>query len=126
MKPPVSTFVKYHGLGNDFVVLDLRADNQDINAQLSQRLCDRHFGIGADGVLTILKTSSGLDQMVVHNADGSIAEMCGNGLRCVVKHLAEQTSERPRVLRVATGTGGHGLSQCELVLSARRVRQERE
>ena len=101
----VSTFVKYHGLGNDFVVLDCRADNRDLDAETTRRLCGRHVGIGADGVLTILKTPAGLDQMVVHNADGSVAEMCGNGLRCVVKHLAEQNPQRPASLEVATGAG---------------------
>ncbi len=104
MTPSVSTFVKYHGLGNDFVVLDRRADNQDIDAQLTKKLCDRHLGIGADGVLTILD-DAGTPRMVVHNADGSLAEMCGNGLRCVVKHLAEAAPSRPASLRVATGAG---------------------
>ncbi len=105
MTPKVSTFVKYHGLGNDFIVLDCRADNRDIDPATSRRLCDRHFGIGADGVLTILKTPAGLDQMVVHNADGSVAEMCGNGLRCVVKHLAEASGQHPATLKVSTGAG---------------------
>lgn len=106
MNGRVSTFVKYHGLGNDFVVLDCRADNRDIDAELTKRLCDRHFGIGADGVLTILNDPQGVPQMVVHNADGGIAEMCGNGLRCVVKHLAEAAApQRPDTLVVHTGAG---------------------
>jgi diaminopimelate epimerase len=98
-------FFKYQGLGNDFIVLDRRSSGVDIDAATSQRLCDRHFGIGADGVLVILPDSKTAGQMVVHNADGSLAEMCGNGLRCVVKYLAEQKGNRPTALSVATGAG---------------------
>ncbi|MBL8918518.1 MAG: diaminopimelate epimerase [Myxococcaceae bacterium] len=98
-------FSKYHGLGNDFVVLDRRVTGLDIDAETSRRLCDRHFGIGADGVLTILPEDGAAGRMVVHNADGSIAEMCGNGLRCVVKHLAESGGDRPERLSIATGAG---------------------
>lgn len=98
-------FFKYHGLGNDFVVLDRRDTGVDIDADTSRRLCDRHFGIGADGVLTILPEPGVAGRMVVHNADGSLAEMCGNGLRCVVKHLAQADPARPSLLMVATGAG---------------------
>ncbi len=102
----VTTFSKYQGLGNDFVVLDLRQGQGDLDAATSRRWCDRHFGVGADGVLTILADqATGLPRMVVHNADGSVAEMCGNGLRCVVKHLAEASGGRPSGMAVATGAG---------------------
>ncbi len=97
-------FFKYEGLGNDFVVIDRRGA-ADVDADLTKRLCDRHFGIGADGVLSILSEDGTAGRMVVHNADGSIAEMCGNGLRCVVKHLAERDGGKPSKLRVATGAG---------------------
>jgi len=107
----VERFYKYHGLGNDFVVLDRRDTGIDIDAETSRRLCDRHFGIGADGVLTILPEVGAAGRMVVHNADGSIAEMCGNGLRCVVKHLAQSDANRPTSLSVATGAG---LLACEV------------
>lgn len=107
----LETFFKYQGLGNDFVVLDRRASGLDLDAATSQRLCDRHFGIGADGVLTILPEPGTAGRMVVHNADGSVAEMCGNGLRCVVKHLAERTEPRPAFLDVATGAG---VLRCEV------------
>jgi len=87
---------KYHGLGNDFVVVDLRAGEppgpsiQD--AAVARAVCDRHFGVGADGVLAVLPArSAGADAtMRVINSDGSEAEMCGNGLRCFVKFLAER------------------------------------
>ena len=96
---------KYHGLGNDFVVLDRRRTGQDIDAETSRWVCDRRLGIGADGVLTLLPSSRGLARMVVHNADGSIAEMCGNGLRCAVKYLVDQSGERPERIDVETGAG---------------------
>ncbi|MBJ6761986.1 diaminopimelate epimerase [Myxococcaceae bacterium JPH2] len=96
---------KYQGLGNDFVVLDRRRTGQDIDARTSRWLCDRRLGVGADGVLSLLPSSRGMARMVVHNADGSIAEMCGNGLRCAVKYLVDHSAERPEWLDVETGAG---------------------
>lgn len=101
----METFFKYQGLGNDFVVIDRRSSGVDLDAATTRRLCDRHFGVGADGVLAVLPEAGAAGRMVVHNADGSIAEMCGNGLRCVVKYLAERTPGRPTSLAVATGAG---------------------
>ena len=98
-------FFKYHGLGNDFVILDRRRTGEDIDAHTSRALCDRRRGIGADGVLTLLPSGTASARMVVHNADGSIAEMCGNGLRCAVKFLVDQAAERPSALDVETGAG---------------------
>jgi len=74
-------FFKYHGLGNDFIVLDRRKSGADLDAQTTVRLCDRRRGVGADGVLVLLPSRRAAARMVVHNADGSIPEMCGNGLR---------------------------------------------
>ncbi len=98
-------FFKYHALGNDFVVLDRRAGGPDLSPAEAIAWCDRHFGVGADGVLVILAEPGTDGRMVVHNADGSVAEMCGNGIRCVVKFLAEHGSGRPEALSVATGAG---------------------
>ncbi len=104
-------FFKYEGLGNDFVILDRRKAGADVDVELTRRLCDRHFGVGADGVLAILPREGTAGEMVVHNADGSIAQMCGNGLRCVVKYLGERDGGRPQRLDVATGAG---VLACEL------------
>ncbi|MCL4750533.1 MAG: diaminopimelate epimerase [Myxococcales bacterium] len=85
------TFHKYEGLGNDFVVIDAaRADALD--PERARALCDRHFGIGADGVLLVVPPSSSgaRARMLVLNADGSRPEMCGNGIRCVALHLARR------------------------------------
>ena len=73
-------FAKYEGLGNDFLVVD-----GEVPATLARRLCDRHLGVGADGVLSVVGRT-----MSVINADGSTPEMCGNGLRCVALHLTRQ------------------------------------
>jgi diaminopimelate epimerase len=82
-------FAKYEGLGNDFIVIDA-AEQRAVDAELARRACDRHFGIGADGILAVLpaRTNAARATMLVLNADGSRPEMCGNGVRCVALHLA--------------------------------------
>lgn len=81
-------FVKMHGLGNDFVLLgDAAADDP---AALSRRLCDRRFGIGADGLIFVLPSDSADFKMRIFNPDGSEPEMCGNGIRCAAKFYAER------------------------------------
>ena len=80
-------FWKYHGLGNDFVVVEGSAP---VSPGRAVALCDRRRGIGADGVLTLLPArEGGAAYMHIHNPDGSVAAMCGNGIRCVARHLAE-------------------------------------
>ena len=75
-------FVKYEGAGNDFILIDDREGAFRPDAGHIAALCDRHFGIGADGLMT-LRRSAGLDcSMRYYNADGSAGEMCGNGARC--------------------------------------------
>ncbi len=112
-------FAKVQGLGNDFVVVDLRPGRADrevaaaIQAPAAVRaVCDRHFGVGADGVLAVLPGGAGDVRMRVLNADGSEAEMCGNGIRCVAKVLYEtDPSLRRSPLRIDTGAG---LLECEI------------
>ena len=80
-------FWKYEGIGNDFIVIDGFNQSVRIDNALCKRMCDRHYGIGADGVLYILPGKDGSDVVMrIINADGSEAEMCGNGIRCVAKH----------------------------------------
>ncbi len=85
-------FTKYQGLGNDFVVVE--ADRL-MTAADAVRLCDRRRGIGADGVLSILAPRhGGVAYMHIFNSDGSVAAMCGNGVRCVARHLADRRGLR--------------------------------
>jgi diaminopimelate epimerase len=84
-------FAKLHGLGNDFVLLDLRGGGEAVPASRALELCDRHLGVGADGVLTLLPGG----RMLVQNADGSIPEMCGNGARCAALWIATERCTRP-------------------------------
>lgn len=83
------TFDKYEGLGNDFVIV--HADEGEIQPERARALCDRHLGVGGDGVLLVgpARSSGARARMIVVNADGSRPEMCGNGLRCVALHLAQ-------------------------------------
>jgi len=85
-------FCKYEGLGNDFVLVD--TPNEDLlSPALAVKICDRHRGVGADGVILNLPAlPGGYPRMRIYNADGSIPEMCGNGIRCVALHLARGSS----------------------------------
>ncbi len=103
-------FGKYHGLGNDFLVVDLRdASSDDAAAAQDPRtvaaLCDRQFGVGGDGVLAILPTTGADARMRVLNSDGSEAEMCGNGIRCVAKFLYDRGGIRKDAIAIDTGAG---------------------
>jgi diaminopimelate epimerase len=84
-------FVKYHGLGNDFVLVDNRAQTEPlITPEQAVLWCDRHFGIGADGVIFALPGQDGTDYtMRIFNSDGSEPEMCGNGIRCLARFIAD-------------------------------------
>jgi len=104
-------FFKYHGLGNDFVILDRRASGVDIDAPTSRRLCDRRKGVGADGVLVVTNSPSASARMIVHNADGSNAETCGNGIRCVAKYLVDHEREKPERMNIETDSG---LIECRI------------
>ena len=105
-------FAKYHGLGNDFLVVDLRTAPAELSASVQDpatvvALCDRQFGVGADGVLAVLPpvTSGANARMRVLNTDGSEAEMCGNGIRCVAKELFDRGGVRQREIVIDTGAG---------------------
>ena len=79
-------FTKMNGAGNDFVLLDNRAGDIELSAKQVARICDRHRGIGADGILLLEKSSDGADfRMRYFNSDGGEAEMCGNGARCFAR-----------------------------------------
>lgn len=84
-------FSKYHGLGNDFILIDNRHQSQPLVSQEDAvKMCDRHFGIGADGVIFVLAGEGDTDYtMRIFNSDGSEPEMCGNGIRCFAQFITE-------------------------------------
>ena len=84
-------FVKMHGLGNDFVLLDCVRQTLPIHQGLVRSLCDRRHGIGADQLLVLEPSKKADFRMRVFNADGGEVEMCGNGIRCLAKYLVTQT-----------------------------------
>ncbi|MDO8751257.1 MAG: diaminopimelate epimerase [Dehalococcoidia bacterium] len=99
-------FTKMHGAGNDYVLLDARGQDRDW-PKLAREMCDRHYGIGADGLLLVAPSSVADIRMRMFNPDGSEAEMCGNGIRCFAKYVVERGIVAPgeRALRVETGNG---------------------
>ncbi len=80
-------FTKMHGLGNDFVVIDDRPAKLKKISDISKKLCDRRFGIGADQLLLLRRSRKTDFRMLIYNADGSEVEMCGNGIRCLAKYI---------------------------------------
>lgn len=110
-------FVKMHGLGNDYVVINLfDAGNRKVFGEIkdlksfSKRVCNRHFGIGADGILLALppegSKSKGVDGVMrIVNADGSEAEMCGNGIRCIAKLILDSGYSKNKELSISTLSG---------------------
>jgi diaminopimelate epimerase len=100
-------FAKYEGLGNDFLVVDGSAPAvASLTPARVAGLCDRHLGVGADGVL-LTGLEGGRPFMRVHNADGSIPQMCGNGLRCAVLHLVRVGAVHGEHVTVDTDAGPH-------------------
>ena len=98
-------FTKYHGLGNDFILIDNRSAAEPmLTPEQAVHLCDRHFGIGADGVIFALPGQDGTDYtMRIFNNDGSEPEMCGNGIRCLAKFVAElEGIAEPKSYRIHT------------------------
>ena len=86
------SFAKLHGLGNDFVFIDDRDRALSLTDAQVSYLCDRHFGIGADGVILVRPALSEEGDGYMHyiNADGTLAQMCGNGVRCFAKYLVDR------------------------------------
>lgn len=111
-------FWKYHGLGNDFILFDDPGAPYD--PETVRRLCDRHFGIGADGILYIVETDEADAGMRIMNSDGTEAEMCGNGIRCVAKHLYDITGLKKERMKIKTLAG---LMEVDCQVSEGEVRE---
>lgn len=91
-------FYKYQGTGNDFILTSE-------NPSCVKTLCDRHFGIGADGLLVVHPSKVADIKMVYYNQDGKVASMCGNGLRCFTRHVHEKGLVKKNPFTVETGAG---------------------
>ncbi len=98
-------FTKVHGAGNDFVVVADLDDVTDIGSELVRALCDRHRGVGADGLIRLAPAADADVFMDYRNADGGVAEMCGNGVRCVATYLLNRGLVRGDNVRVGSRAG---------------------
>lgn len=109
-------FFKYHGTGNDFLIVDARQGRPAGLAPAAARLvCDRHFGVGGDGILLVETGTLAPWFMRVVNSDGSEAEMCGNGIRCVAKFIADHLGVTDNVIDIQTPGG---VKRCRLTKGA--------
>jgi len=98
-------FWKYHGIGNDFILLENLQGRANKDPAWVRTVCDRRFGIGADGILYLERSEKADAAMSILNSDGSVAEMCGNGIRCVAKHLYDQGIVRKKHMTIETLAG---------------------
>ncbi|MBD1400531.1 diaminopimelate epimerase [Pelovirga terrestris] len=116
-------FTKMHGAGNDYVYVNCFEEQIDDPVSLSQQISDRHFGVGSDGLILILPSDCADLRMRMFNADGSEAEMCGNGIRCVAKYAYDHGLMQKTDIRIETG---HGVLDLHLYVgSAGRVERVR-
>ena len=99
-------FAKWHGIGNDFVMLADPGDALSLSPEIVRHLCDRRTGIGADGVIRIAPGADGTDLFMDYvNSDGSIGEMCGNGIRCLALYARKEGLTDKDELQVGTRAG---------------------
>lgn len=116
-------FTKMQGCGNDYVYVDCFAQKVPANpAALAQKISDRHFGVGGDGLILICPSEKADARMRMFNADGSESEMCGNGIRCVAKYVHDHGIAKKPTLTIETGRGVLAL---ELEIHDGKARQVR-
>ena len=106
-------FTKMHGIGNDYVYVDCFEEQVDDPASLARAISDRHFGAGADGLILVLPSDGADVRMRMFNADGSEAEMCGNGIRCLAKYAYDEGRVTASPMCVETLAG---IKTIELIL----------
>jgi diaminopimelate epimerase len=112
------TFTKMQGTGNDFIVVDGRRNDIPNFKKLAGAMCDRHFGIGADGLLVLLDSDAADFKMRTFNPDGSEAEMCGNGIRCFAKYLCDRGILDTNHAAIETPAG---VKKLELIIKNKKV-----
>ena len=116
-------FTKMHGCGNDYIFVDCFHEKLPAEVPaLSRAISDRHFGVGGDGLILICPSEKADARMRMFNADGSEAEMCGNGLRCVAKYVHDHGIVRGTRLHIETG---RGVLAVDLEIEAGKVRRVR-
>jgi diaminopimelate epimerase len=98
-------FTKMHGLGNDYIYVNGFEEQLDDPSAVARAVSDRHFGIGGDGLILILPSREADFRMRMFNADGSEAQMCGNGIRCLAKYVYDRRLTRQQTIQVATLAG---------------------
>ena len=98
-------FTKMHGLGNDYVYIDVTKENLENPSELSKYISDRHFGVGSDGLILIYPSDKADFRMRMFNSDGSEAEMCGNGIRCVGKFVYDKKLTDKTLVTIETKAG---------------------
>ena len=98
-------FTKWQGCGNDFVIVDCFKEKIEAYDILAKEVCDRHYGIGADGLILVLPSDKAAFQMRIFNTDGSEAEMCGNGIRCFARYVYEAGLTKEKKFSIETGAG---------------------
>jgi diaminopimelate epimerase len=112
-------FTKMHGTGNDFLMIEPEGRERDW-ARLAAAICDRHLGVGADGVMLVMPSEKADVRMRLFNADGSEAEVSGNGVRCLVKYAVERGLATPKDARVAI-EAVHGILEAQVFVDGGRV-----
>ncbi len=100
-----TAFTKWQGCGNDFILLEDMKEEIAGPGELAKRLCDRHFGIGGDGLILLLPSAQADIRMRIYNTDGSEAEMCGNGIRCFARYAYERGLVQSALFTTETGAG---------------------
>jgi diaminopimelate epimerase len=98
-------FYKYEGAGNDFIMINNLKGDKNLTPSYIESICDRHFGIGADGVILIESSVRADCFMNYYNSDGTLAEMCGNGARCSARFFTEQTNSNLKEISLDTRAG---------------------
>ncbi len=95
-------FTKMHGIGNDYIYVNGFAEPIDQPAEVARAVSDRHFGIGADGLILILPSTHADFRMRIFNADGSEAQMCGNGIRGLAKYVYDRGMTQKTTIQIET------------------------
>ncbi len=98
-------FTKMHGCGNDYIYVNCFQEQVADRPALARKVSDRHFGVGSDGLICICPSETADFKMDMYNADGSQAQMCGNGIRCLAKYVYERGMTDKQVMDIETGAG---------------------